>query len=86
MSDLNEANDISLRNSAHSQLELNSFIYYDTARAWDLLKEGIIDCEPDYFKFSEIKMDPIIQETDSVRSLPEHKIPYINNCTVKIKY
>jgi hypothetical protein len=83
---VNENNyDISTKLSVSSKIELKEFTYYETAKAWSLLKSGIANCDPEYMRISEVNPESMLnfQDTESIMSLPDHKIPYINPYSVK---
>jgi hypothetical protein len=72
-----------IKNCNSSQCELREIQYYETCRAWALLEnEGITDYEPEYLKLSELQFDSVLNDSESVLSLPDHNIPYISGYTV----
>jgi hypothetical protein len=61
------------------ELVLKEITVYDTQKAWSTLKyEGVWDVEPELVTHSPFQYQYYSEDTESVRSLPTHNIPYKN--------
>lgn len=72
------------------ETETNDVTFLDTQKAWTLLKtNGINDSQPEYYKFTGSKLQNYYDDTESVKSLPKHNIPYTTNdfvCSLASKF
>lgn len=57
----------------------NETTFLDTQKAWSMLKTGVTDVEAEPFKFTGSNFSNIIDDTESIQSLPDHEIPYNSN-------
>jgi hypothetical protein len=61
------------------ELTLKEITVYDTQKAWSVLKnEGVWDVEPELVAYNPFQYQYYSEDTESLRSLPTHTIPYKN--------
>ena len=62
--------------SVKSNLKVSEVAYYNTSKAWEALKNGDINGEPDLLVFSSEDVEQYCQVPESGRSTPKHNISY----------
>jgi hypothetical protein len=76
-------NDSIIRQSTDTFLRLNEISYLNTSKAWEELKYGNFDTEPESVTFTSDDIDQYYElPMDSERSTPKHGIQYINEAKV----
>ena len=56
--------------------------YINTSKAWEALKSGDLNIEPEYLTFTSDEVEQNLEIPGSGRSTPHHDIPYIHDIKV----